>query len=82
MLGMDILLMNKKAFLLTDSLVCLLITICISSLCVYTFLQIDNYHESYKLYYENINEEYANIYYSIPECEKCEIEEVDLEEDL
>ena len=76
------LLMNKKAFLLIDSLVCLLITICISSLCVYTFLQIDKYNEGYKLYYEEIKDEYANIYHSIPECEKCEIEEVDLEEDL
>lgn len=74
--------MNKKAFLLTDSLVCLLITVCLSCLCVYTFLQLDNYHESYKYYYEDINEEYKGIYQGIPECEKCQIEEKDTEEDL
>ena len=59
--------MNKKAFLLVDSLVCLIITICISALCIYTFNQVDSYHESYKLYYEDINDNYSNIYHSLTE---------------
>ena len=55
--------MNKKAFLLVDSLVCLIITVCISALCIYTFNQVDSYHDSYKLYYEDINDDYSNIYH-------------------
>lgn len=73
--------MNKKAFLLVDSLICLIITVCISSLCVYTYNQLDLYNDNYKLYYENINDEYSNIYHSLENCEKCKIEE-DIEEDL
>ena len=75
--------MNKKAFLLVDSLVCLIITVCISALCVFTFNQVDSYHDSYKLYYEDINDSYSNIYHGLSECEKCVIEEeADLDEDL
>lgn len=75
--------MNKKAFLLIDSLVCLIITVCVSSLCIYTYDQLQMFSENYKQYYENINDKYSNIYHSLENCEKCEIEEdVDLEEDL
>ena len=77
--------MNKKAFLLVDSLVCLIITVCISALSIYTFNQVDYYHENYKLYYEEINDRYSDIFHVLSECEKCEIEEdsdIEIESDI
>lgn len=77
--------MNKKAFLLIDSLICLIVVSCVSALCIYTYQVLDEYDENYKLYYEDINEEYSNIYLSLEECEKCQVEEeteADLDEDF
>lgn len=76
--------MNKKAFLLVDSLICIVITVCISCLCIYTYNQLDNFQYTYKMYYEDINNNYTNIYKGLNECVKCSIEEETegIEEDL
>lgn len=73
--------MNRRAFLLVDSLVCLAIVASISFICFYTYERFDKQDEVYKMYYEKTNEEYKGIYKSLPECVKCQIEE-DLEEDF
>lgn len=74
--------MNKKAFLLVDSLVCLIITVCISSICFFTYNQLGKHEEIYKNYYEDLNEKYKGFYNTLSECEKCQIEQEDIEEDF
>lgn len=74
--------MNKKAFLLIDSLVCLIITVSVSCICLFTCQKLDKQDEIYKMYYENTNDKYKGIYKSLPECVKCQIEIEDIEEDF
>lgn len=74
--------MNKKAFLLVDSLVCLIITVSIATICFFTYKQLDKYDNTYKIYYEENSEKYKDLYKIIPECIKCQIEQADIEEDF
>lgn len=74
--------MNKKAFLLVDSLACLLIVVGITSICFFTYNQVEKHDEVYKMYYEKTSEKYKDFYRSLPECVKCVIETEDTEEDF
>lgn len=67
--------MNKKGFLLIDSLVSVVIVVSICLLCASTYQNINNYYDGYDLYKEKIKEEYENVYSLLGECEKCIIEE-------
>ena len=67
--------MNRKGFLLVDSLISVVITVCLSLLCACLFKAIDNFNEGYDLYQEEMANEYENIYEYLGECEKCQIEE-------
>lgn len=75
--------MNKKGFLLVDSLICIIIVSLLSCLCMYTYTQINNFNDGYKLYYENNTDKYKDLYKGLGECVKCQIEEEgEIEEDL
>ena len=67
--------MNKKGFLLLDSLVSVVIVVSLSLLCVSTYQNVSNYYDGYHTYKNRLKEEYENIYSMLGECEKCIIEE-------
>ena len=72
---MAISLMNKKGFLLIDSLVSIVIVVSICFLCASTYQNVNNYHDGFDSYKEKIKQKYEDIYSSLGECEKCIIEE-------
>lgn len=74
--------MNKKAFLLVDSLVCLIVVTSLAFLCFATFNQISKHEEVNEYYYEETTSKYETIFKSMSECIKCEIEENLEEEDF
>lgn len=69
--------MNKKGFLLVDSLITVIVVSISCYLCMYTYKLIDNYEKGYLNYKERINESYFEIFNNLGKCEKCEIEQED-----
>lgn len=67
--------MNKKGFLLLDSLVSVLIVMALCLLCASTYQNVSNYLDGYHIYKNRMKEEYENIYSMLGVCEKCIIEE-------
>ena len=67
--------MNKKAFLLTDSLITISILIAMSTLILSLFSIINNQDLVYKNYIEKTNDELENIYSLNDICEVCMIDE-------
>lgn len=67
--------MNKKGFLLIDSLVNIAIVSCIGMLVVMTFNSMINYEKGYLQYQELSNEKLINIFNSLGTCEACLIDE-------
>ena len=69
--------MNKKGFLLLDSLVCVVIVVSLCTFVLGTYQNIHSYYDGYDKYQREIAESYSEIYDKLYECEKCEIEEED-----
>lgn len=67
--------MNKKGFLLVDSLITIFIVSTMALLCIAIFESINNYKEGYQNYKEETNERLNNLYNSLGACERCIIEE-------
>ena len=67
--------MNKKGFLLVDSLITIFIVSAMSILCITIFKSINNYKEGYQSYKEETNERLNNLYNSLGVCERCVIQE-------
>ena len=67
--------MNKKGFLLVDSLITIFIVSVMALLCIAIFESIDNYKKGYQDYKEETNERLNNLYNSLGVCERCVIEE-------
>lgn len=67
--------MNKKGFLLLDSLVSVVIVATLCLLCASTYQNVSNYYDGYHTYKNRMKEEYENIYSMLGVCEKCIIEE-------
>lgn len=67
--------MNKKGFLLIDSLIAVFIVCIVAVLCLSVFKSINNFDEGYISYKVEINDELLLIYANLGECEKCLIEE-------
>ena len=66
--------MNSKGFLLTDSLINILIVTLISLLTFMTFKMINNNEYAYEIYSNNTNEKYMELFNSLEEC-ICQIED-------
>lgn len=69
--------MNKKGFLLLDSLICVTIVVSLCTFVLGTYQNIHNYYDGYDNYQKETAEMYSEIYDKLYECEKCEIEEED-----
>lgn len=67
--------LNKKGFVLLDSLICVLITSILCLTCYSLFISINNYDDGYKEYIQQSNENLQETYNSIGECEACTIDE-------
>ena len=69
--------MNKKGFLLIDSLIVVFITSILCFMCYQIYLSITNYENGYQDYQNNTNEYYKELYNELPKCEACTINEFD-----
>ena len=69
--------LNKKGFLLLDSLICVCITSLVCVLCFSIYEAIINYDDGFNRYQILLNEELENIYNTLPDCEVCIIDESD-----
>ena len=67
--------MNKKGFLLIDSLVNIIIVSILCTLCLMSYQNVSSYYDGYDLYKEETNSRYEEIYSKLGVCEKCIIEE-------
>ena len=69
--------LNNKGFLLTDSLITVLITslVCVTCYCLYQSMV--NYDKGYMEYQEKSNANLEYIYGNLWICEECEIDESD-----
>lgn len=69
--------MNKKGFLLIDSLLTVFIVSSICLLCFSIYKLIGKYEEGYMNYQSISNDEYENIFNNLPICEVCIVDESD-----
>lgn len=69
--------MNKKGFLLVDSLITVFITSLVCVMCFSIYDVILNYEEGYENYQSSTNEEIEDILNNMWECEVCVIDESD-----
>lgn len=69
--------LNKKGFLLLDSLITVFITSLVCIACYSTFHLIVNYEEGYTDYQNRSNTSIEYILSNMWECEECEIDEPD-----
>ena len=70
-------LLNRKGFLLIDSLICVMITSLLCVSCYSIYKAIDNYENAYIEYQTRSNNDLEDIYNSLKECETCELDESD-----
>lgn len=67
--------MNKKAFLLMDALINVLIVSLLSFLVMSVYRQYDNNRNTYDKYIERSNNRYEELYGGISECISCTVKE-------
>ncbi len=65
--------MNRKAFILWDSLFIPVLTIFIVSMCLSLFNALKNYNEGYDEYLRKSNEKFEALFQGIQSCEKKDI---------
>lgn len=70
--------MNKRGFLLVDSLINVFIVCCLSLLCFAIYKAYNSYTSGYENYQEEMSIFYEDTYNSLGVCEKCIIQEEDL----
>ena len=70
-------LLNKKGFLLVDSLINVVIVSSLCLLCFVSYKAIDNYYKGYDNYIEESNNRYTYIFNSIGECQRCVVTKED-----
>ena len=63
--------MNKKGFILIDSLINVLIVTLLSFLCLYVYRALDNYEKGHEEYLERSNERYDEVFYRQEVCVRC-----------
>lgn len=71
------LVLNKKGFLLIDSLITVFVTSLVCAACFSIFNLIDNYEKGYLEYQERSNENLEYIFNNMWECEGCIVNESD-----
>lgn len=69
--------MNKKGYLLIDSLIVVFITSILCFMCYQIYLSISNYETGYQEYQKNSNDYYRELYNNLSNCEACIIDEFD-----
>ena len=69
--------MNRKGFLLVDSLICIFILLAFSSLVLSIYTIIDKNTDSYERYNQRMNDRLDNIYMHDVSCEGCILDDVD-----
>lgn len=69
--------MNKKGFLLIDSLISVLIVCNLTLLCFSIYQSIIKDHKVYENYVENDNVFYKDLYMNLEYCEGCSLNESD-----
>lgn len=69
--------LNKKGFLLVDSIICVLIVTLIAELCFSTYKTIINDENTFDNYVHKQNNYYEYIFDNLDECEACHINEPD-----
>lgn len=69
--------LNKKGFILLDSLICVLITSLLCVTCYSLFLSANNYDDGYIEYIDKSNSNIEQIFNEINECEACTVHESD-----
>lgn len=67
--------MNKKGFLLTDSLISVVVISAMAIFCISLFSAYSNYQTGYENYLEETNDRYKEIFWELEQCEKCQIVE-------
>ena len=67
--------MNKKGFLLIDSLFVILIVTVLATICFNVYKSKEYYIEGYQNYREEMNRTLSDIYNGLVICEKCIIQE-------
>ena len=73
--------MNKKGFLLVDSLISVLIVSSTAIMSFGVFRNVKNYYEGYDNYQKEVAENYESIFSELTKCEKCVIEAEEEKED-
>lgn len=67
--------MKNKGFILTDSLLCVIIASLLSIICLVSFKQENIFRENYKEYQIQMKEDYERIYQRIGDCNLCIIKD-------
>lgn len=70
-------LLNKKGFLLIDSLITVFVTSLVCVMCYALYQSLIKYDDGYIKYQEDSNERLEHIYHNLWHCEECEIDESD-----
>lgn len=65
--------MNKKGFLLLDSLINVLVVSSLCLLCFSVYKSVCYYKDGYESYLNESNEQYDLLFSNLKECEKCKI---------
>lgn len=67
----------NKGYMMVDALICVLISVYISCMCIDVYRSIDNYDKGYISYIEESDDYYSQVYMSLDDCEPCSIDEYD-----